>query len=74
MSTLWAFNPATLVILNQPPHEVVLHYQQLFQADWRVQWWRWDITMWILAMPMFGRSLRDVEGQFLGSRCMHHLP
>jgi hypothetical protein len=34
MLGLLAFIPMTLIILHQTPHEVILHRQQLFQADW----------------------------------------
>jgi hypothetical protein len=73
MSGLLVFSPTTLVVLNQPPHEVILHYQQLFQADWWARWWRWGIAMWGLDTPTSGRSLRDVEDRVLGSPGMHHL-
>jgi hypothetical protein len=73
MSGLLALSPTTLIVLNQPPHQVILCCQQLLQADCRVRWWRWGIITWNLAMPTSNRPLKDVEDRVLGSPCMHHL-
>jgi hypothetical protein len=73
MSRLLAFSPVTLAVLDQPPHEVILCYQQLFHTDWRARWCRWGIVMWGLATPTSGRSLRDVDDKVLGSPGTHHL-
>jgi hypothetical protein len=73
MSGLLMFSPTTLVVLNYPPHQVILYCQQLYQADWWVRWWRWGSATWGLATPTSDRSLRDVEDMVLGSPGMHHL-
>jgi hypothetical protein len=77
MSGLLAFSSTTLVILNQPPYEVVLSGHEaillgehLLDADWR-RWWWWSVAMWNLTTS--GRSLRDVKVQFLDCPCTHHL-
>jgi hypothetical protein len=74
VSRLLAFSHVTRLILHSESHQVILSFQQLFQADWRVRWWTWSIATWGLAMPTSGKALRDVEDRVLGGPYMHHLP
>jgi hypothetical protein len=74
MLRLLALSHATRLILRNESHQIILHCQQLFQANWRVRQWRWSIATWGLATPTSDRTLRDVEDWVIGSPTMHHLP
>jgi hypothetical protein len=65
MLRLLAFSPTMFIILNQPPHEVILRCQQFFWPDWQARWWRWSIATWGLATPTSSRFLRDVETSYV---------
>jgi hypothetical protein len=68
--------PMMCLVLNEQGHKLILHSQQLLNANRRTWRWWWCIAMRGLPtpMPMCCGSLWDIEHIINIGPSMHHMP